>query len=76
MKGKLHVFCWQRSHQSLTTTCPSGSSAACPFPIGLAVPQSSHVLVAEPGAAHNEGRAMLLGDSDGFLAALMCELGR
>ena len=30
----------------------------------------------EPGAAHNEGRVILLGDLDGLLAALMCELDR
>jgi hypothetical protein len=30
----------------------------------------------EPGAAHNEGRAVLVGDSGVWLAALMCELGR
>ena len=30
----------------------------------------------EPGAAHNEGRACFVGNSDVGLAALMCELGR
>lgn len=30
----------------------------------------------EPGAAHNEGRVILAGDSDVMLAALMCELDR
>ncbi len=32
--------------------------------------------ITEPFAAHNEGRAVLSGDLDVMLAALMCELGR
>jgi hypothetical protein len=37
---------------------------------------NAQAVYAEPGAARNECRAVLSGDSDGFLAALMRELDR
>ena len=41
-------------------------------------PCTHHLLleIAEPGAAHNEGRGVLSGNLDVMLAALMCELFR
>jgi putative ribosome biogenesis GTPase RsgA len=38
--------------------------------------QTTSSPIAETGAAHNEGRAVLVGDSGVGWAALMCELGR
>ena len=72
MNGRLHVFAWHRSHQSLTTKYPIGSAVARPLPIGLWLPQSSHVLVAEPVGALPSRSPLAYPASSARISAVWC----
>jgi hypothetical protein len=74
MKGLLQSCASQLGHQPTAWKLP-GFVSATPWITPILVPHHSQT-GPEPGAAHNEGRAGVWGDWDGFFAALMCELVR